>query len=132
MHSKIFNVSADFKSIDKLIKNLPVFSLTKHQDITLVLFEVLSNILEHAIFGNEKNEIFEGKIKKSLQKINLSFFHQSNKLEVIIHYRRIPYTKKSRCFFGGNGKKIIKYLCKNYSYGNIGKMAYEKISFCLK
>ncbi|PAF45233.1 hypothetical protein BJI48_01355 [Helicobacter sp. 11S02596-1] len=133
-----FSVGADLHAIDKLLYKLPVFIPTRHHDMHIVLFEILANIVEHAVCNLSKDDIFAGRAKRSPQKIQLAFSHQKKRLEIIISYEpcyqtknlqtKQPQVKQPQNFFGGNGKKIIKYLCESHSYGRIGKIAYEKIS----
>ncbi|PAF51241.1 hypothetical protein [Helicobacter sp. 13S00477-4] len=131
-----YKLYSNFKEVDVLIEKLPtILGLEDTHNISLVLFEVLANILEHSICNYTKDNIYQGNLKSKKQPINLNFNIQNNELEIIICYKISPYSKpiskKPIQYSNQNGKKIIQYFCKKYSHQITGKKIIEKIFFTI-
>lgn len=116
MNSKIYSLSIDanFSDIDRVICSLDnIFEVGQKDfdDMSLALFEILANVVEHGIFGYTKDEIFSSSLQNSTQKIHLYFYHKSHP-SVLIKYPKTPNYKNIPKI--GKGKKIIKYLNCDY------------------
>ncbi|MDO7253459.1 hypothetical protein [Helicobacter cappadocius] len=122
-------INASFTDVDRVIGALPDIFKTDQDmldNISLVLFEILSNALEHGICKYSKNEIFSGLVKKSSQKIYLYFLSSPNPI-ILINYPKTVYNEENLII--GKGKKIIKYLTQNYYYKILGEEVWEKVIF---
>lgn len=119
MNSKIYSLSigANFADIDRVICSLgEIFKLEQKalDDMSLGLFEILANIIEHGICRYTKDDIFSSLLQNSTEKIHLYFWHNSWPI-ILINYPKIPNYKNTPKI--GKGKKIIKYLnCEHSHY----------------
>lgn len=138
-----YAIKANFVGVDRFIRNLdallkPFLSQILNQDtiqdqleaISLILFETLSNTLEHDIWHYNKEQIFlytppsysflQNHLVDNfnIKKINICVFLQHLALKFIFRYPYIyiPSKIRSNQIYGGNGKKIIEYFCTIYSY----------------
>lgn len=127
MNSKIYSLSIDanFSDVDKVIYCLnDIFDLEEEalDDISLALFEILANAIEHGICQYSKDEIFSSSLKTSHQKIDLYFWNDP-KPTFLINYIKTPGDKNISQI--GQGKKIVKYLNCNYSYHIASENVFE-------
>ncbi|PAF54156.1 hypothetical protein BKH42_02785 [Helicobacter sp. 13S00482-2] len=131
MNSKTYSltINANFTDIDKIICALPyIFGQDKEilDDISLVLFEILSNIIEHSICRYSKDDIFSHSLKNTDQKIYLYFSSQHHPI-ILINYPKTIYSQKNISI--GKGKKIIKYLAQSYCHKILEEEVWEKVIF---